>query len=69
MSDIVRYYVADNNPGNGRIGVVPLSDLTQAQWDRLPEWDRAAVDASPMYRKTKPRGEPQEQPAPKADKE
>ena len=58
MSEIARHYDASKNPGSeaypASIPGVPLADLDQATWDALPEYVQADVDASPMYRKTKP---------------
>lgn len=58
MSDIVRYYDASKNPGTpdapAMFPGVPLRDLTEEDYDALPEWLQRSVDASPMYRKTKP---------------
>lgn len=55
---IARYYDASKNPGTqaspASLPGVPLADIDQATWESLPEHVQADVDASPMYRKTKP---------------
>jgi hypothetical protein len=51
---IARYYVAEKNPEGAFLPGVPLADLSQEQFDALPEWLQQSVDASPLYRKTKP---------------
>jgi hypothetical protein len=52
---VARYYDADKNP-DGAQGIpgVPLADITEARFARLPKWAQASVDASGLYRKTKP---------------
>lgn len=57
MSKIARYYVASANPREESFPGVPLADITEEEWAEQPEWVQASVDASPMYRKTKPQGE------------
>lgn len=53
---IKRYYNAEANPdGSQYMAGVPLDDLTDEQYDALPEWQQKQVDASPLYRKTEPR--------------
>ena len=65
MSDtIARHYDASKNPDGGGIPGAPLRDITQDEWDELPEWLQRSIDASPFYRKTKPSAS-----APKAEKE
>lgn len=64
MSDIARHYDESKNPGGAAFPGVPLADLTQEQYDALPEWIQRSIDASPMYRKTAP-----PKPATKAEKE
>lgn len=60
MSDIAWYYNAAKNPdGHALIGV-PLRDLTEADMAEFPDHTTASIDASDLYRKTKP-------PAPKPD--
>jgi hypothetical protein len=51
---IARYYNADANPDGAHFPGVPLADLTEEEFDALPKWLQASVDASPLYRKTKP---------------
>lgn len=58
MSDtIARYYDERKNPDGAFLPGVPLADLTEEQFDALPKWLQLSVDASPFYRKTKPRAE------------
>lgn len=64
---IARFYDEAKNPDGGHIPGVALRDLTQEEFDALPEWLQRSVDASPMYRKSKP-GEPSK-PAPQPEKE
>jgi hypothetical protein len=54
---IARYYVADANLDGAHFPGVPLADLTEEEFDALPKWLQASIDASPLYRKTKPRAE------------
>lgn len=49
---IARYYVADKNPDGGFFPGVPLRDLTEDEYDALPDWVQRSVDAHDMYRKT-----------------
>lgn len=51
---IVRYYVPENNPGGGHFPGVGLRDLTEDDWDNIPEAIQKDVDASNFYRKTAP---------------
>ncbi len=51
---IARYYNEDSNPHGASIPGVPLRDLTQEEYDALPDMEKASVDASELYRKTKP---------------
>ena len=73
MSDtvkIARYYVASENEMGGSFPGVPLRDLSQAEYDALPEWIQRSIDASSMYRKTKPPTETAPlKAAPKAEKD
>jgi hypothetical protein len=58
MADaIARYYDDSKNPDGGGFPGVPLRDLTESEFEALPEWLQQSVDASPLYRKTKPRPE------------
>ena len=52
---IARYYDESKNPDGAVLDGVPLRDLTVEEFETLPPWLQANVDASPMYRKTKPR--------------
>lgn len=64
MSTIVRYYDEDKNPPvrvapdgtkeYAYISGVPLRDLTEDDFNALPKHLQNSVDASPLYRKTKP---------------
>lgn len=51
---IARYYVKDENPNGDHLPGVPLADLSEEEFAELPKWLQESVDASPMYRKTKP---------------
>lgn len=64
---IVRYYDASKNPDGAFFPGVPLRDIESDEWDTLPQRLRESVDASPMYRRTKPHTEtaPLKAPAPK----
>lgn len=62
---IARYYDEAKNPDGAFLPGVPLADLTEAQFEALPDWLRLSVDASPFYRKTKPNATPAPKIAPK----
>jgi hypothetical protein len=48
-----RWYDASKNPDGGALpGGVPLADLSDEEYNALPKWLQASVDASPLYRKT-----------------
>ena len=49
------YYDPSKNPGGASLDGVPLRDLTEEEFAELPNWLQASVDATPFYRKTKPR--------------
>jgi hypothetical protein len=66
MSDIARYYDRDANPDGRVFHGVPLADLTQPTWDSLPKWLQESVDASGMYRKSKPPGKAESKATPAA---
>jgi len=51
---IARYYVPEHNPDGHSFPGVPLADVTETQWIDTPPDIQAEVDASDMYRKTKP---------------
>lgn len=51
---IARYYQEDKNEDGGALPGVPLADIDEETFAALPPWLQASVDASPMYRKTKP---------------
>ncbi len=55
---IARYYDEGKNEDGRAFDGVPLRDLTEDEFAALPPWLQASVDASPLYRKTKPRTEP-----------
>lgn len=57
MSSIARYYDESKNENGGALPGVPLADITEEQFNALPPWLQASVDASPMYRKSKPHTE------------
>lgn len=60
MTTIARFYDESKNPDGGAIPGVPLGDMTEEEFDALPEWLQRSVDASPMYRKTRPSGKAKE---------
>lgn len=40
-----RYYQADRNVGDAALSGVPLDDIDDETWARLPAWMQASVDA------------------------
>lgn len=40
-----RYYQPDRNPEGAAFSGVPLSDIDDAAWARLPAWKKGSVDA------------------------
>jgi hypothetical protein len=54
---IALYFDKDKDDGSMFPGV-PKRDLTQEEFDALPKWQQASVEASPMYRKTNPKPTP-----------
>ncbi len=54
---IARYYDESKNEDGRAFDGVPLRDLNEDEFAALPPWLQASVDASPLYRKTKPRAE------------
>lgn len=63
MSTIARYYDAEKNTDGGSLPGVPLRDLSEDEFTALPVWVQESVDASPLYRKTKPQGDKAANPA------
>jgi hypothetical protein len=61
---IARHYDASKNPDKAALPGVPLTDISQDEFDALPKWLQDSVDASPFYRKTAP-----PKAAPKAEKD
>lgn len=53
---IAMYYDEEKNEGEQFIPGVPLADMTEEQYEALPDWLKQSVDESPLYRKTKPKG-------------
>jgi len=51
---IARYYDETKNPDTLYLDGVPLRDLMSDEFDALPAWLQASVDACGFYRKTKP---------------
>jgi hypothetical protein len=51
---ISRYYVPENNPQGAHFPGVPQDDIDDERWASIPPSIQADVDASNMYRKTKP---------------
>ena len=66
---IARWYVKDKNPEGASIFGVPLADVSQEEWETYPKHVQDSVDASEMYRKTKPETAQRARPAEPADKE
>lgn len=64
MSSIARYYDESKNPDGGALPGVPLADIDEETFNQLPEWLQRSVDASPMYRKTKPHKAAEDKAAP-----
>lgn len=50
-----RFYDASKNPDGATLPGVPLRDLSAEEFEALPLWLQYSIDASAMYRKTKPR--------------
>lgn len=64
-----RYYNEDKSEGGAQhIYGVPARDLTDEEYEGLPEHLRAQVDGSPLYRKTNPNPEPKAANKPGSDK-
>lgn len=56
-----RYFDASKSEDGQRfISGVPTRDITTEEWDQLPAYLQRSVDASDLYRKTKPRTETKE---------
>jgi hypothetical protein len=53
-----KYYFDESKDPDGaqHIYGVPKADMTDEQFEALPRWLQAQVEASPMYRKTAPKG-------------
>jgi hypothetical protein len=70
MSKVARYYSAEHNPEERFFPGVPLRDLTEDEFNALPEWLQRSIDDDPlkMFTKTKRRETPAEAPAPKRRK-
>jgi hypothetical protein len=49
-----RYYNAEKNPHGAILPGVPLGDIDQQTFDGYPAWLQQSIDASPMYRKSRP---------------
>ena len=58
------YYDASKNPDGASLPGVPLRDLSAEDLSAMPDWLQRSIDASAMYRKTKPSA-----PAQQAEKE
>jgi len=54
--DVAMYYYAHKNEGQAAVAGVPLRDLTQEEWDSLPEHARNTAEKSGLFYKTKPDG-------------
>lgn len=54
---IARYYDASKNPEGATFPGVPLRDITESEWEAIPDWLKPSIDESKFYRKTKARGQ------------
>lgn len=55
MSDrIVQWYVPEKNPDGAFFPWAGQHDITEDEFNRLAKWKQDSIDASPMYRRTKP---------------
>ena len=61
---IARYYDESKNPQGAHFPGVGLRDLTEEEWESVPDGIKADVDASPFYRKTAPAKSATSKPAP-----
>jgi hypothetical protein len=78
---IARYYQADRNPSGAALPGVPLADIDDETWARIPGWQQRSVDAwqdenglkvyLKTYRQppTPPEPEPEPEPDPTPDPE
>lgn len=57
---VARYW--DESKGDGFLAGVPSRDLTEEEFNALPKHLQRSVDASPQWRKSKPRTEKEETP-------
>lgn len=67
MSEIARYYDAAANPDGRVFHGVPLADIATPTWESLPAWLRDSVDASGMYKKSKPAAKAEAKAEPKKE--
>lgn len=51
---VARFYRADKNESGASFPGVPLADISEEEWARLPAWLQNSVDASESYQKTNP---------------
>ncbi len=51
---VARYYEPAKNPDRAFLSGVPLRDLSDDEWEALPQHLQRSVDALEFYRKTKP---------------
>ncbi len=49
-----RYFDEAKDDGTQHVYGVPMRDITDDEYDALPKWLKAQVDASPLYRKSAP---------------
>lgn len=54
----IAFYFDTSKDTGGEFPGVPKADLTSEEFDALPKWLQASVEASPMYRKTNPNPTP-----------
>ena len=53
---IARYFIGEPaEEGGAFLAFAPARDLSQEEYDALPDYAKKAVDGSDLYRKTKPK--------------
>lgn len=50
---VARFFDESKDDG-GIFGGVPKADLDEETFNSYPDWLKASIDASPMYRKSRP---------------
>lgn len=54
---IARYYVESDETKGMHFPGVPLRDIDDDEFSSYPQWLQDSIDASPLYRKTKPKAD------------